>query len=65
MTAIGDNAFVGSGTVLIAPVDVGDGALTGGGAIVTRNSKIPPGEAWVGIPARPLKKKPDAPDSED
>ena len=62
-TTIGDDAFVGSGTVLIAPVDVGDGALTGGGAVVTRNSKIPPGEAWVGVPARPLKKKAE-PDSD-
>lgn len=59
-TVIGDRAFVGSGSILIAPCEVGEGALTGGGAVVTRNSKIPPGEAWVGIPARPLKKKGDA-----
>jgi bifunctional UDP-N-acetylglucosamine pyrophosphorylase / glucosamine-1-phosphate N-acetyltransferase len=59
-TVIGDRAFVGSGSVLIAPCEVGEGALTGGGAVVTRNSKIPPGEAWVGVPARPLKKKGDA-----
>lgn len=56
-TVIGDRAFVGSGSVLIAPCQVGEGALTGGGAVVTRNSSIPPGEAWVGIPARPLRKK--------
>jgi bifunctional UDP-N-acetylglucosamine pyrophosphorylase/glucosamine-1-phosphate N-acetyltransferase len=56
-TVIGARAFVGSGSVLIAPCTVGDGALTGGGAVVTRNSHVPPGEAWVGVPARPLKKK--------
>ncbi len=56
-TEIGDRAFVGSGSVLIAPCKVGDGALTGGGAVVTRNSNIPPGEAWVGVPARPLARK--------
>ncbi|MSR63635.1 MAG: bifunctional N-acetylglucosamine-1-phosphate uridyltransferase/glucosamine-1-phosphate acetyltransferase [Planctomycetes bacterium] len=56
-TLIGDRAFVGSGSVLIAPCQVGAGALTGGGAVVTRNSNVPPGEAWVGVPARPMKKK--------
>jgi bifunctional UDP-N-acetylglucosamine pyrophosphorylase/glucosamine-1-phosphate N-acetyltransferase len=56
-TEIGDRAFVGSGSVLIAPIRIGDGALTGGGAVVTRNSTIPDGEAWVGVPARPLTKK--------
>ncbi len=57
-TTIGDRAFVGSGSVLIAPCKVGEGALTGGGAVVTRNSEIPPGAAWVGVPARPLPRKP-------
>lgn len=56
-TTIGDRAFVGSGSILIAPCEVGDGALTGGGAVVTRNSKIPANEAWIGVPARPLKKR--------
>ena len=55
-TVIGDRAFVGSGSVLIAPCTVGEGALTGGGAVLTRNSSVPPGEAWVGVPARPLRK---------
>jgi len=55
-TEIGRRAFVGSGSVLIAPCKVGDGALTGGGAVVTRNANIPPGEAWVGVPARPLRR---------
>jgi bifunctional UDP-N-acetylglucosamine pyrophosphorylase/glucosamine-1-phosphate N-acetyltransferase len=56
-TAIGEHAFIGSGTVLIAPVEVGAGALTGGGAVVTRNTRIAPGEAWVGVPARKLERK--------
>jgi bifunctional UDP-N-acetylglucosamine pyrophosphorylase/glucosamine-1-phosphate N-acetyltransferase len=56
-TVIGERAFIGSGSVLIAPCKVGAGALTGGGAVVTRNSEIPPGEAWVGVPARPLVRK--------
>jgi bifunctional UDP-N-acetylglucosamine pyrophosphorylase/glucosamine-1-phosphate N-acetyltransferase len=54
-TQVGDGAFVGSGTVLVAPVDVGAGALTGAGAVVTSGTQIPPREAWVGVPARRLK----------
>ncbi len=53
-TRIGARAFVGSGSILIAPMEVGEGAVTGGGAVVTRRSKVPPGETWVGVPARPL-----------
>jgi bifunctional UDP-N-acetylglucosamine pyrophosphorylase/glucosamine-1-phosphate N-acetyltransferase len=60
-TVIGDRAFVGSGSVLIAPCQVGEGALTGGGAVVTRNSSVPPGAAWVGVPARPLAPKESRP----
>lgn len=56
-TQIGDRASIGSGSVLIAPCRVGDGALTGGGAVVTGGSEIPAGETWVGVPARPLSAK--------
>ena len=62
-TQVGDGAFIGSGTVLVAPVRVGDGALTGAGAIVTRGTQIPAREAWVGVPARRLKSL-DAADAE-
>jgi bifunctional UDP-N-acetylglucosamine pyrophosphorylase/glucosamine-1-phosphate N-acetyltransferase len=55
-TRVGDRAFVGSGSVLIAPCELGADALTGAGAVVTRNTRVPPGEAWVGVPARPLKR---------
>jgi len=51
-TRIGKNAFIGSGTVIVAPAEVGDGALTGAGAIVTRDTHVGPGEVWVGLPAR-------------
>jgi bifunctional UDP-N-acetylglucosamine pyrophosphorylase/glucosamine-1-phosphate N-acetyltransferase len=54
-TVIGDGAFVGSGTVLVAPAKMGDGATTGAGAIVTRNTQIPPGDVYVGVPAKSLK----------
>lgn len=50
-TVIGKGAFIGSDTMLVAPVRVGDGATTGAGSVVTRD--VAPGGAVVGVPARP------------
>lgn len=36
-TTIGDGAFVGSGTMLIAPVDVGPGSVIGAGSAITHD----------------------------
>jgi bifunctional UDP-N-acetylglucosamine pyrophosphorylase/glucosamine-1-phosphate N-acetyltransferase len=54
---VGKHAFIGSGTVVVAPNRIGDGATTGAGAIVTKNSNVRAGEVWVGVPARKLVKK--------
>jgi len=51
-TVIGDRAFVGSDSMLIAPITVGPGAMTGAGAVVTRD--VAPGKTVVGMPARPI-----------
>jgi bifunctional UDP-N-acetylglucosamine pyrophosphorylase/glucosamine-1-phosphate N-acetyltransferase len=53
-TRVADKSFVGSGTVLVAPCSIGEGATTGAGAVVTRNSNVPAGEVWVGVPAKPI-----------
>lgn len=55
-TVIGDRAFIGVDTILRAPVEVGPGAYTGGGAFVNRD--VPAGQTVVGIPARPIARKP-------
>lgn len=55
ITEIGANVFIGSDTMLVAPVKIGDGAKTGAGAVV--NHDVAPGETVVGIPAKPIKKK--------
>jgi bifunctional UDP-N-acetylglucosamine pyrophosphorylase/glucosamine-1-phosphate N-acetyltransferase len=49
-TIIGRGAFIGSDTILRAPVEVGEGAYTGAGAVVTRD--VPAGKLAVGVPAR-------------
>lgn len=54
-TVIGDGAFIGSGSMVIAPRHIGEGALTGAGSVVTHD--VRPGERVAGVPARPLKKK--------
>lgn len=49
-TVIGDGAFIGSDTMLVAPVRVGAGARTGAGSVVTRD--VPDGMMAIGSPAR-------------
>ena len=49
-TTVGKRAFLGVDTMLVAPVEVGDDAKTGAGAVVTRD--VPPGKLAVGVPAR-------------
>lgn len=55
-TVIEDNAFIGTGTILIAPVKIGRGAITGAGSVVTKNHDVPCGKTVVGVPAKILKK---------
>ena len=49
-TRIGDGAFIGSDSMLIAPLEIGAQARTAAGSVVTRD--VPPGAHVVGAPAR-------------
>lgn len=49
-TVVGRDAFIGSDTMLVAPVKVGDRASTGAGSVVTRD--VPDGSTVIGVPAR-------------
>jgi bifunctional UDP-N-acetylglucosamine pyrophosphorylase/glucosamine-1-phosphate N-acetyltransferase len=46
------DAFIGCDTMLVAPVTVGAGAVTGAGAVVTKD--VPPARLAVGVPAKIL-----------
>jgi bifunctional UDP-N-acetylglucosamine pyrophosphorylase/glucosamine-1-phosphate N-acetyltransferase len=52
-TEIGENAFIGSDTMLVAPVKIGRGARTGAGSVVTHD--VPDGETVVGVPAKRMR----------
>jgi len=49
-TRIGDDSFVGSGSMLVAPVTIGTKCIVGAGSVVTRN--IPDGITAYGNPAK-------------
>jgi bifunctional UDP-N-acetylglucosamine pyrophosphorylase / glucosamine-1-phosphate N-acetyltransferase len=51
-TEIAADSFIGSDTILIAPVEVEQGGRTGAGSVVTRS--VEAGQTVVGVPARPI-----------
>ncbi|MDQ4148615.1 MAG: bifunctional UDP-N-acetylglucosamine diphosphorylase/glucosamine-1-phosphate N-acetyltransferase GlmU [Actinomycetota bacterium] len=61
-TTVGDGAFTGADTTLVAPVRVGDHAGTGAGSVVTKD--VGDDEIVVGVPARPLRKRKPRPKAE-
>lgn len=52
-TTIGNGAYIGSDSMLVAPVRIGRGAITGAGAVVTKD--VPPHSVAVGVPARVIR----------
>jgi bifunctional UDP-N-acetylglucosamine pyrophosphorylase/glucosamine-1-phosphate N-acetyltransferase len=53
-TIIEDNVKIGSDTMLVAPVRVGQGSVTGAGSVVTED--VPPNSLVAGVPAKVKKK---------
>ncbi len=49
-TRIGKNVFLGSDTLLVAPLEIGEGSTTGAGSVVTKD--VPPNSLVYGVPAR-------------
>ena len=55
LTVIEDDVFVGSGTMLIAPITVGKAARTGAGSVV--RTDVAAGDIVAGVPAKSIKSK--------
>ena len=55
LTEIGDSAFIGSDTMLVAPLKIGKNATTGAGSVVTRD--VPDNTIVYGTPAKPKERK--------
>lgn len=56
-TRIANKAFIGSDSVLVAPVQVGKSAITGAGCVVTKGSIVPERGVIVGVPGKIKRKK--------
>lgn len=55
-TIVEDGAFIGSDTMLIAPIRIGRDAMTGAGSVV--RGDVPPRGVAVGVPARVIRRRP-------
>ena len=51
-TKIEHGAFIGSDSILVAPVTIGSKALVGAGAVVVKNTKVPANAVARGVPAK-------------
>lgn len=54
-TFVGNDVFLGSDTMLVAPISIGDRARTGAGAVVTKD--VPADTLVAGVPARVVPKQ--------
>ena len=52
---VGNDVFLGSDTMLVAPISIGDRARTGAGAVVTKD--VPDDTLVAGVPARVVPKQ--------
>ena len=50
-----DGCDIGYGTIILPGVTIGEGAIVGAGAVVTKD--VPDYEVWAGVPARFIRKR--------
>ena len=50
------NVWLGVNVIVLKGVRIGEGAIVGAGAVVTKS--VPPGEIWGGVPARKIGERP-------
>jgi acetyltransferase-like isoleucine patch superfamily enzyme len=51
---VGNNVWIGAGTIVLAGVTIGDNTVIGAGSVVTKD--IPSGVLAVGVPCRVMRK---------
>ena len=54
---IGNGCFIGHSSIVTPGAIIGEKAILGAYSVVLLNTTIPPGETWVGLPARKVKEK--------
>ena len=52
-TIIGNECFIGSSTMIIAPIKIGNNSQTGAGSVITKN--VPANHLAIGVPAKTKK----------
>lgn len=52
LVTIGDNVFIGAGSIILPGVAIGDGAVIGAGSVVSKD--VPAGMVYAGVPAREI-----------
>lgn len=52
MTRVGDASFLGSDSILVAPLSLGKSVTTGAGCVITKGKNIPDGSVVVGVPGK-------------
>lgn len=57
LTRVADHVFLGSDSILVAPLKIGKRAVTGAGSVLTSRQVIPAGAVVAGVPARKLLKR--------
>ena len=56
-THISDDAFIGSDSILIAPLHIGRKSMTAAGSVVPKRLKIPDASVVMGVPAKVVSRK--------
>ncbi|WP_411826052.1 acyltransferase [Luteolibacter sp. AS25] len=46
---VGNNVWIGTGTIILLGVEIGDNSVIGAGSVIRRS--VPPNEIWAGVPA--------------
>lgn len=52
---IGHHCWIGTGAIILQGISIGDGAVIGAGAVVTKD--VPAYEVWGGVPAKFIRKR--------